>query len=92
MLSITNATDHIKSWVKSCETNEQIKNLQDCIGNFITQKLYNISEFQCIAVKCEINELLKIQEILIASKTTKQSPKQRPPSDDEQPFFTQIFN
>lgn len=92
MLNITSATDHIKSWVKSCETNEQIETCKNVLGNFITQKLYNISEFQCTAIKCEINDLINIQSVLIASRTTKQSAKQRPPSDDEQQFFQQIFS
>jgi hypothetical protein len=92
MLNITSATEHIKSWVKSCETNEQIETCKNVLGSFITQKLYNISEFQCTAIKCEINDLINIQSVLIASRTTKQAPKQRPPSDDEQQFFQQIFS
>jgi hypothetical protein len=91
MLSITNATDHIKSWVKSCETNQQIETCKNVLGSFITQKNYNISEYQCTAIKCELNDLINIQSVLIASKTTKQSPKQRPPSDDEQVFYNQNF-
>jgi hypothetical protein len=91
MLSITSATDHIKSWVKSCETNQQLETCKNVLGSFITQKLYNISEFQCTAIKCEINDLISIQAVLIASNTTKKATKQRPPSDDEQQFFTQIF-
>lgn len=92
MESITSATNHIKSWVKSCETNEQIETCKNVLGSFITQKLYNISEYQCTAIKCEINDLINIQSVLIASRTTKQAPKQRPPSDDEQQFFQQIFS
>ena len=91
MLNITNATDHIKNWVKSCETNNQLETCKNVLGSFITQKLYNISEFQCTSIKCEITYLINIQSVLIASRTTRQSNKQRPPSDDEQVFKSQIF-
>ena len=50
MLNITSATDHIKSWVKSCETNNQLETCKNILGSFITQKLYNISEYQCLSI------------------------------------------
>jgi hypothetical protein len=86
MVTITNAVQHLSIWIKSCEQHVQLETCKNVLDTFINPKIYNISEYQSQSIKCELNDLIITQGILIASKTTKNSVKQRPPGDDEQIF------
>jgi hypothetical protein len=83
--SIYQANAIIASWIRSCVEHVELTTCVDVVNSFISEKKYNVTKIQADLIKSELQELISLQRIAIATKTTKSQQQRFPCCDEQQP-------